>query len=67
MSDITPDFKPVKLLRSLEGRAKESSAAFVVLLGEDDRMYYKGAGLTAKDLLWALEKMKQLVIEEEDG
>lgn len=63
--DITPNHEPVKLLRSLEKRAKESTAAFVVLLGKDDVLRYNGAGVTAKDLLWALEKMKQLVINDE--
>ena len=56
--DITPKHEPVALLRCLEEDAKESVAAFVVLLKEDDEIQYEGVGVCAKDLLWAIEKMK---------
>ncbi len=63
VKDITPDHEPVKLLRSLEKKAKKSKAAFVVLLCDDDSLDYDGCGVRAKDLLWALERMKQQVMD----
>ena len=64
VEDITPDFEPIKLLRSVEERAKNSTAAFVVLMKEDGALFYDGCGVCSRDLLWALEKMKMRVIDE---
>jgi hypothetical protein len=62
--DITPLHNPVSLARQMVKDAEDegSIAGFYILLNTDDSLTYQGAGVTSKDLLWALERMKGLVL-----
>jgi len=60
--DITPDFKPISLIRSVEEKAKESVAAFIVLVNKDGDLYYDGNGVTRQNLIWALRKLEHEIM-----
>lgn len=60
--DITPDFKPEKLLKGMLDSAKQSKAAIVILLDENNELIYQSCGVKRVDILWTIEKLKLQVL-----
>jgi len=60
--DITPDHNPVSLARDMVDKAPGCIAGFYCLVREDNAMAYDMAGLQRQDILWALERMKILLL-----
>ena len=60
--DITPNFQPIALLKANEGRAKESTGAFLVLVNANGDLYWDGCGVTQENILWALKKFEYEIL-----
>jgi hypothetical protein len=67
--DITPAHMPIALLRAAEEQIEkeEVAAAFVLLLMEDDTIWFDGCSYKRKDLLWALDRMKHIIMTEAEN
>jgi len=61
ITDISPVHKPIALIREAERVIQEDgdiTAAFVLMIREDDSVWFDGAADKRKDLLWAMERLK---------
>lgn len=67
IKDITPNFEPVALLRSLEERAKGAKAAIVILVNDKGDLYWDGCGVTNESFLWALRKSEYELMKNNEN
>ncbi len=61
--DITPEHSPLALARLMLEAAPDATAGFYCLIDKDDALNYEIAGMQRKDILWAIERMKQILFE----
>ena len=64
--DITPAHEPIGIARQMVKHAIGAKAGLYVLMGDDDKLSWDMAGHCRKDLLWALERMKQELMMSDD-
>jgi hypothetical protein len=62
VTDITPDFQPLALLRANEERAKDSTCALLLLVNAEGDLYWDGCGVTQQNLIWALRKFEHEIL-----
>lgn len=64
--DITPMQDPIGLARDMVVRAQTENckAAFYMLVDEDDELIYDGCAEQRKELLWALERLKAILLAD---
>lgn len=63
--DITPNHNPVKLAQTMVEKAPGAVAGFFILLDEDGGLYRDMNGMSERDILWALEKCKNELLNGE--
>ena len=66
VKNIIPRHHPYGLLSDNLERSKDSIAAVLILVGKDGGMYFDNCGIEARDVLWALRKMEQKLLREDD-
>ena len=62
--DITPEHAPAALAKAMLRRAPGAAAGCVVLVKEDGSIWYDMAGHKRIHVLWALQRMIHLLMEE---
>lgn len=63
--DITPPHEPISVARNMIERAPAATAGIAVLIDPDGLIWWEMAGHAKKDILWALVKMQQELMESE--
>ena len=64
--DITPPHEPIGVAREMVRRAVGAKAGLYVLVHADGKLSWSMAGHARKDILWALERMKQELMNSDD-
>lgn len=62
VTDITPDHSPIALAKEMLKESPDAIGGFYVLIDKDDTLTYDMAAITRKDLLWAIKKMENLLL-----
>ena len=65
ISDITPEHNPIGIIRIAlkECKERECVTAFVLLVRKDGSIWHDGCSNTRENMLWALEREKQRLME----
>ena len=57
ITDITPKHYPLSLAKQMVEKAPGCTAGFCFLVNKDNTIWYDGAGHTQETLLWVLQRM----------
>jgi len=66
ISTITPDSFPETLLPSITEHLKDAKAVFIVVMNQDESLWYESIGRQKQYVLWAIECARNSLFKEDE-